>query len=341
VCLLLAFELAAAEPRIECLITSLSEHPIHLASAPSNLSTEAADIQADPLDVHVVLFNCVDRYRQLGARNRYFLWSHNLWDVALNRQRIEGAAGVVVSSEIQRLLASAVADQSVASIRYPIRLSSIPFFPEPSAPGVEVVCLGTKGLDRVLALWQDNVKPGQAVLHVIGGQGLYGRGGGAPPQESSVRRPDVVFHGVLGVEKWQVIGRCSYAIHNPLGRTECFPNALIEVLASGLPVVTTFGWGNGDILRPAGSFGAHHRWQLGPLLKSYVQSGPSATELRKKARRSIELLLAEPAEVCSAWLSLLAGSSLPARSRFDDMRSLLRRQPDFPLALIKNVLFSK
>jgi glycosyltransferase involved in cell wall biosynthesis len=56
----------------------------------------------------------------------------------------------------------------------------------------------------------------------------------------------VVFHGKMGVEKYDVISRAMVGLPNPMGFTECCPGSVVEMSACGAAVVAQRRWGMCD-----------------------------------------------------------------------------------------------
>jgi glycosyltransferase involved in cell wall biosynthesis len=63
---------------------------------------------------------------------------------------------------------------------------------------------------------------------------------GAPAQYG------VVFHGKIGVEKYDIIGRAMVGLPNPMGFTECCPGSVVEMSGCGAAVVAQRRWGMCD-----------------------------------------------------------------------------------------------
>lgn len=111
----------------------------------------------------------------------------------------------------------------------------------------------SKGLHRLIRLWpriKKNVP--LAKLHVIGSGALYdknqrlGAHGLAESKyekrifrylDNKPKEYDVIFHGLMGREKFSIIEMCSVAIPNPTALTECCPGSVLECSSMGLPVV--------------------------------------------------------------------------------------------------------
>ena len=56
----------------------------------------------------------------------------------------------------------------------------------------------------------------------------------------------VVFHGKMGIEKYDVIGRAMVGLPNPAGFTECCPASVVEMSQCGAAVVAMRQWGMCD-----------------------------------------------------------------------------------------------
>lgn len=64
-----------------------------------------------------------------------------------------------------------------------------------------------------------------------------------------IRAGQVIFHGNLGEEKFDVIRKCDLAVLNPTGFTEAFPASPLECMACGVPVVASNDYGMSDCMR--------------------------------------------------------------------------------------------
>nr|WP_282450221.1 glycosyltransferase family 4 protein [Microbulbifer sp. CAU 1566] len=111
----------------------------------------------------------------------------------------------------------------------------------------------SKGLHRLLRLWP-KVKRAcpEAKLHVIGSGALYDKKASLGPLGIADSRYEkkllsylgnkpvehgVIFHGLLGHEKFEVMEKCVVGIPNPTALTECCPGSVLECASLGLPVV--------------------------------------------------------------------------------------------------------
>ncbi len=120
----------------------------------------------------------------------------------------------------------------------------------------------SKGFHRLARLWPQirRLCPG-ATLDVIGNGRLYG--GDAPLGPLGLAEPryekrilahlgndpakhGVVFHGKLGLGKFDVMRRSSVGLPNPTGFTECCPGSVLELSACGNAVVGPRRWGMCD-----------------------------------------------------------------------------------------------
>lgn len=127
----------------------------------------------------------------------------------------------------------------------------------------------SKGVHCVLSNW-DSIKAiisarGKSiVLHVIGGSKLYSYEESHPylPCEihygerlekliysHGIKDNEIIFHGVLGEERYQLMADCDLAIVNPDGYGEAFPATILEWLSLGIPPITGNRFGLGDVAR--------------------------------------------------------------------------------------------
>lgn len=101
-------------------------------------------------------------------------------------------------------------------------------------------------------------------MHVIGGSTLYSY------QQSHPRLPcerlygdrleqlmrlhgvggqELVFHGVMGPERYGLMASCDVAVVNPDGYGEAFPATILEWLSLGVPPITSGRFGLADVAR--------------------------------------------------------------------------------------------
>ncbi len=113
-----------------------------------------------------------------------------------------------------------------------------------------------KGFHVLAMAWKEVLKQvPDAQLYVIGSGKLYdknaplGKYGLASPEfeamfiphlvdEEGKILPSVHFLGLLGVEKFEVMGRCKVGVPNPTGISECLPITAIEMQLMGCNITT-------------------------------------------------------------------------------------------------------
>lgn len=123
----------------------------------------------------------------------------------------------------------------------------------------------SKGFHIVARYWADIVKAvPTARLHVVGSGRLYNEEASLGPlgiasadyeqqfaeyvTEHGRLRKDIVFHGILGTDKWRFLRQAKVAITNPTGVGETFCIAAAEFGALGVPVVTRKAGGLIDVV---------------------------------------------------------------------------------------------
>jgi len=122
-----------------------------------------------------------------------------------------------------------------------------------------------KGFHVLARYWGDIVSAvPTARLHVVGSRRLYneravlGPLGLASPRyerqfaryvtEHGRLRQDIVFHGILGADKWRLLREAKVAVTNPTGAGETFCISAAEFGLLGVPVVTRNAGGPIDVV---------------------------------------------------------------------------------------------
>jgi glycosyltransferase involved in cell wall biosynthesis len=113
----------------------------------------------------------------------------------------------------------------------------------------------SKGFHVLARYWGDIVRAvPTARLHVVGTRRLYNEGAALGPlslaspgyerqfsryvTEHGRLRQDIVFHGILGADKWRLLREAKVAVTNPTGAGETFCISAAEFGLLGVPVVT-------------------------------------------------------------------------------------------------------
>jgi len=122
-----------------------------------------------------------------------------------------------------------------------------------------------KGFHVLARYWGDIVRAvPTARLHVVGSRRLYDEGAAVGPlgiaspryerrfaryvTEHGRPREDIVFHGILGADKWRLLRQAKVAVTNPTGAGETFCISAVEFGLLGVPVVTKNAGGPIDIV---------------------------------------------------------------------------------------------
>ena len=112
-----------------------------------------------------------------------------------------------------------------------------------------------KGFHVLARYWGDIARAvPTARLHVVGSRRLYNEGAALGPlglaspryerqfaryvTEQGRLRQDIVFHGILGADKWRLLREAKVAVTNPTGAGETFCISAAEFGLLGVPVVT-------------------------------------------------------------------------------------------------------
>ncbi len=139
---------------------------------------------------------------------------------------------------------------------------------------VNVVYMGclvrSKGFHVLARYWGDIVRAvPTARLHVVGTRRLYNEGAALGPlglaspryerqfaryvTEHGKLREDIVFHGILGADKWRLLREAKVGVTNPTGAGETFCISAAEFGQLGVPVVTRNVGGPIDVVESGAS----------------------------------------------------------------------------------------
>jgi glycosyltransferase involved in cell wall biosynthesis len=122
-----------------------------------------------------------------------------------------------------------------------------------------------KGFHVLARYWGDIVRAvTTARLHVVGSRRLYNERAALGPlglaspgyerqfaryvTEHGRLRQDIVFHGILGADKWRLLRQAKVAVTNPTGAGETFCLSAAEFGLLGVPVVTRNAGGPIDVV---------------------------------------------------------------------------------------------
>ncbi len=123
----------------------------------------------------------------------------------------------------------------------------------------------SKGFHVLARYWRDIVSAvPTARLHVVGTRRLYNEDAALGPlglasaryerqfarylTDQGRPRADIVFHGILGADKWRLLREAKVAVTNPTGVGETFGISAAELGLLGVPVVTRKAGGSIDVV---------------------------------------------------------------------------------------------
>ncbi|WP_053991028.1 glycosyltransferase family 4 protein [Mangrovimonas sp. TPBH4] len=212
-----------------------------------------------------------------GSNLKVIAWAHNT-----PQENVLGK--IVESPNIKRVIC--VGNEQKDRIRdheiiYKTEAINNLFCPKPYIPNDEVekkksvVYLGSlvpeKGFHMVAKIWKKVLmEVPDAKLHVIGSGKLYNRNSKLGKYDIADEKYEnqfmpyllddngkllksVIFHGVLGKEKIDIIQSASVAISNPTGSTENCPGSSIEMQACGTYTIAANKQGFLDTINKSGS----------------------------------------------------------------------------------------
>lgn len=189
------------------------------------------------------------------------VWAHNFSSRKTLRicARLPGVARYLcVSREQHKGLRNEAVFRKADHIFNAVVASTCPTELQPPTQD-NVVYMGSlvkgKGFHVLARYWGDIARAvPTARLHVVGSRRLYNEGAALGPlglaspryerrfakyvTEHGRLRKDIVFHGVLGADKWRLLREAKVAVTNPTGAGETFCIGAAEFGLLGVPVVT-------------------------------------------------------------------------------------------------------
>lgn len=178
----------------------------------------------------------------------------------------------------------------------------------------------SKGLHRLLRIWPSvREHYPTARLDIIGSGALYdkeaklGKLGIAEARyerkllnylHNSPEKYGVIFHGLLGHEKFSIMQRCAVGIPNPTALTECCPGSVLECSSLALPVVGRRKFGMVDtVVNGQTGFLVDNDQELLDRITFLFSNPKTATEMGLNGVKFVNDVFS-PAEILSSWLSL-------------------------------------
>ena len=153
-------------------------------------------------------------------------------------------------------------------------------------------------------------------FHIIGSDGLYsGNNNNRPGSEtkyqekvnialSKLKYIQIVLHGLVGDQKFEILQKCDVALLNPTGKSEAFPSSVIECMASGLPVIASNKYGMYDTMKYFPETSIHLKNSFNTILKNIVRNPNKFKYLQLRARMVYEKYLSQNKFVISQWVYL-------------------------------------
>jgi glycosyltransferase involved in cell wall biosynthesis len=281
------------------------------------------------------------------------VWAHNhlRWKTYSYLARCQRVCCVVFVGREQAALAAGAAGG--------FKSTCIPngFYPPPPARPEQrsgrAVYIGnlapSKGFHRLARLWPQirRLCPG-ATLDVIGNGRLYG--GDRPLGPLGLAEPHyekrilahlgndpakfgVVFHGKLGLGKFEMMRRSTVGLPNPTGFTECCPGSVLELSACGNAVVGPRRWGMCDTV--IDTVTGHLCTSDGEYVRkaaALLANPEAALEMGRAGQEFVRENFAVP-RICEQWRVLFEGlerAGVPVRKAAQD-----RPRGRYPLPLLR------
>lgn len=115
----------------------------------------------------------------------------------------------------------------------------------------------------------------------------------------------VVFHGKMGIEKYDILGRALVGLPNPTGFTECCPASVVEISGCGAAVVALRQWGMCDTVvdKVTGYLCSDDREYVRRVI-SLFENPDSARSMGSAGQRFVKDIFSYTV-VCEQWEHLL------------------------------------
>ncbi len=279
--IILALTLASAHLNWQIVLGH--QHPIILEDAPSNIVQEIfPDISAFlkalklcPTDRAIVpalilIKACTDLIKQV--EQQIVCWSHHPFDVEAQILNSRADFRAIVCVGTYQFYSNTNLRSKIYHIQNLFYLPPLQKKKKDQYLNhrkLNILFLGAltlgKGFAEIAKAWKSlKQKFPDVKLHVIGSSATYGWPTEAelvPTSkkyasqilrsipEDDIHQGRVIFHGNLGIEKWDIMAQCDIALLNPTGQTEAFPASVLECMACGIPVIASNDYGMSDTMR--------------------------------------------------------------------------------------------
>jgi glycosyltransferase involved in cell wall biosynthesis len=200
---------------------------------------------------------------------RLIAWSHHPFDPALLGHRIGRRPDAVVSPGAFAVASNRMSRHAVTQIPHPVApVASLKASQPDSGAPFELVFMSSglaiKGLPDVATLWRGlRHRLPDARLHIIGTAfpapsdetrtlpvtGEYLFAARLDEFRSDIADGRVILHGRMGIERFSLLAACHAGIVNPRGLSESWCITAFEMMAIGLPIVSSGEFGMYEPMR--------------------------------------------------------------------------------------------
>jgi glycosyltransferase involved in cell wall biosynthesis len=230
------------------------------------------DWLAGPNDAVVIpagALRAASAMRATTNAGRLIAWSHHPFDPALLGRRVGRRPEAVVSPGAFAVASNRMSRYAITHIPHPVaQVASVRARRPDNRKRFELVFMSSglaiKGLPDVAALWHElRYRLPGARLHIIGHDRL------APGDEADMLRAAgrhrrvsaldvfcgdiaderVILHGRMGAERFALLAACHAGIVNPRGISESWCITAFEMMAVGLPIVSSGEFGMYESMR--------------------------------------------------------------------------------------------
>jgi hypothetical protein len=117
-------------------------------------------------------------------------------------------------------------------------------------------------------------------------------------------RDKMIFYGNLGIEKYQIMRKCRFALINPTGKTEAFPASVLELMSAGCVVFAGSDFGLNDVM--SAYVPNSVQWEASLVNRyKYYQDDSNYKRYLDYSRLHLDAVTSENGAIINRWIMLL------------------------------------